>query len=111
MQPTTTRPPGEHPGAAWLGLEGARVLVAGAGGIGAECIAGYAAAGARVAVTDQDEARLQELARTVPGIETVSADLTARGAGARVVAEAVDALGGLDVLLHCVGVNDRRPVL
>jgi len=28
-----------------------------------------------------------------------------------VVTETVGMLGGLDVLLHCVGINDRRPVL
>jgi gluconate 5-dehydrogenase len=96
---------------AWLGLRGARVLVAGAGGIGAECVAGYVGAGASVLVTDRDETRLKELAEAVPGIDVFAADLTERGAGAAVVAEAVSRLGGLDVLLHCVGINDRRSVL
>jgi gluconate 5-dehydrogenase len=95
----------------WLGLNDAAVLVAGAGGIGAECVAGYVRAGARVLVTDRDEARLSRLAGDVPGVEVVPADLTERGAGAAVVDEAVTRLGGLDVLLHCVGVNDRRAVL
>ncbi|MCW2759179.1 MAG: Gluconate 5-dehydrogenase [Nocardioidaceae bacterium] len=97
--------------ASWLGLSGARVLVAGAGGIGAECVAGYVAAGARVVVTDLDESRLGDLAARVPGIRTIAADLTRTGEGSRVVGEAIDQLGGIDVLLHCVGINDRRPVL
>jgi gluconate 5-dehydrogenase len=95
----------------WLGLTDAAVLVAGAGGIGAACAAGYLGAGARVVVTDRDASRLAHLAEELPGLETVEADLTEPGSGAAVVAEAVARLGGLDVLLHCVGVNDRRPIL
>lgn len=101
----------------WLQLEGACVLVAGAGGIGAACAAGYAAQGASVLVVDRDEDRLRQLEKahaesSAPGfLQVATADLTARGAGGAVVQQAVEQLGGLDVLLHCVGVNDRRPVL
>jgi len=99
----------------WLGLEGARVLVAGAGGIGAESVAAYAAAGARVVVVDRDRSRLDALVSTDPDgrarVQGIAADLTEAGSGARVVAEAIAKLGGLDVLLHSVGINDRRPVL
>jgi NAD(P)-dependent dehydrogenase (short-subunit alcohol dehydrogenase family) len=96
----------------WLGLEGARVLVAGAGGIGGACAAAYADAGAAVAVVDRSAEALAALVGTAGfrGV-TIKADLTEHGAGARVVAEAVDRLGGLDVLLHAVGINDRRPIL
>jgi gluconate 5-dehydrogenase len=99
----------------WLGLRGARVVVAGAGGIGAECIRGFAAAGARVLAVDRDEARLAEVAgaagRDDARVLGLVADLTEPGSGERAVAEAERAFGGVDVLLHCVGVNDRRPVL
>jgi gluconate 5-dehydrogenase len=95
----------------WLNLRDAAVLVAGAGGIGSECVGGYLEAGARVMVTDRDQARLDELAARHPGLEVLAADLTEPGSGEAVVAGAVARLGGLDVLLHCVGVNDRRPVL
>jgi gluconate 5-dehydrogenase len=99
----------------WLGLRGARVVVAGAGGIGSECVAAYAGVGADVVVVDRDQNRLDALtAQFKDGpskVLGVSADLTARGAGAAVIAEAVSVLGGIDVLLHCVGINDRRPVL
>ena len=95
----------------WLSLDGARVLVAGAGGIGGECVAGYVGAGARVLVTDRDQERLDALAAAHPGVETLACDLTEPGAGTAVVDQAVSRLGGLDVLLHCVGINDRRPVL
>jgi len=96
----------------WLALEGARVLVAGAGGIGGTCAAAYADAGARVAVVDRDQAALDSLAdRTGHSFELIRADLTEPGAGARVVADAIERLGGLEVLFHAVGINDRRPVL
>ncbi|WP_296665821.1 SDR family NAD(P)-dependent oxidoreductase [Demequina sp.] len=93
----------------WLGLEGARVLIAGAGGIGGACAAAFAEAGATVAVVDRDPGALNAL-DPAPAHRIVT-DLTARGAGARAVDEAAEALGGLDVALHAVGVNDRRPVL
>ncbi|MBZ5739554.1 SDR family NAD(P)-dependent oxidoreductase [Nocardioides mangrovi] len=87
------------------------VVVAGAGGIGSECVAGYVEAGARVLVTDRDQDRLDQIADQHPGVEVLAADLTRPGSGEAVVSTAVSRLGGLDVLLHCVGVNDRRPVL
>ncbi|MCP9951205.1 SDR family NAD(P)-dependent oxidoreductase [Actinomadura madurae] len=99
--------------AGWLGLRGARVLVLGAGGIGAECARGYLDAGADVTVVDRDPERLAALPAGPDGTRprTRAADLTEPGAGAAAVRYAVDGMGGLDVLLHCVGVNDRRPIL
>lgn len=99
----------------WLGLGGARVLVAGAGGIGGACALAYAEAGASVSVVDRDRRALEAigagLERRGARHELIEADLTEHGAGERVVAEAADRLGGLDVLLHAVGINDRRPIL
>lgn len=99
----------------WLGLSGMRVLVAGAGGIGSQCALGYAARGASVLVVDRDAGRLQTLEND-PDFQrangrTLRADLAARGAGAKAVALTVEQLGGIDVFLHSVGVNDRRPIL
>jgi gluconate 5-dehydrogenase len=103
------------PAPTWPGLDGARVLVAGAGGIGSACVRGYAEAGASVVVVDRDESRLDTVAAELGDlgskVSTLCADLTQPGAGARVVNETTAQLGGLDVLLHCVGINDRRPVL
>lgn len=99
----------------WLGLQGSRVLIAGAGGLGAACAAGFVTAGARVAVTDRDETRLKELDREIGlvghGGRTLLADVIERGAARRVVEEIFAGWGGIDVLVHCVGVNDRRPIL
>ena len=99
----------------WLGLDGARVLIAGAGGIGGACAVAYARAGASVAVVDRDQRALDalgaELAAAGARHELIQADLTEHGSGERVVAEVVERLGGLDVMLHAVGINDRRPIL
>ncbi len=102
----------DRTGAGWLGLETSRVLVAGAGGIGAACASAFAEAGARVAVVDRSAEALAELAASFPGdLVAIQADLTEHGAGARVVGDVLERLGGLDVLLHAVGINDRRPIL
>ena len=102
-------------GADWLGLGDARVLIAGAGGIGTTCALRFLEAGARVIVVDRDARRLAELASDPAfadhGGRTFAADLTAHGAAAGVVADAVQTLGGLDIVLHSVGINDRRPIL
>ena len=45
----------------WLGLHGARVLIAGAGGIGGACALAYARSGASVAVVDRDQRALDAL--------------------------------------------------
>jgi len=99
----------------WLELAGSRVLVAGAGGIGGACALAYAGAGASVAVVDRDRHALEaigaELAAVGVRYELIQADLTEHGEGERVVADVIERLGGLDVLLHAVGINDRRPIL
>ena len=92
----------------WLGLSGHRVLIAGAGGIGAACADACLEAGARVAVTDVDVARLAALDER---ITTITADLTQTSGADAAVAETVAAFGGLDVLVHAVGINHRVPVL
>jgi len=100
---------------AWLGLHGARVVVAGVGGIGGQCARAFAEAGAEVLVVDRDEDRLAEVCLPrgweSETLLSVRSDLTEEGSGARVIEEAVRRMGGLDVLLHSVGINDRRPIL
>jgi gluconate 5-dehydrogenase len=99
----------------WLDLAGRRVLIAGAGGVGAACALGFARAGCRTLVVDRDAAALDELTAdaefSASGGQTLVADLSLPGSGERAVAAAVELFGGLDVLLHCVGINDRRPIL
>jgi gluconate 5-dehydrogenase len=101
----------------WLELSGSAVLVAGAGGIGRACALGYAQRGAAVALVDNSPSRLEsavaEINSKVPAAKaySIEADLTETGSGESVVRTAIEQLGGLDVLLHAVGVNDRRRIL
>lgn len=99
----------------WLGLEHRSALVAGAGGIGAAAALGLARHGARVTVTDVDEERLAALAKQAVeaglSITTRAADLTDPQGARAAVAESAGTMGGLDVFVHAVGINDRRPVL
>lgn len=98
----------------WLGLDGASVLVAGAGGIGRACVAGYLDAGARVTVMDRDEESLLELKQSAAAperLETLQVDLTDERAAQSAVSRTIEQQGGLDVAFHCIGVNDRRPIL
>ncbi len=99
----------------WLGLSGASVLVAGSGGLGSACAAGFAAAGARVAVLDRDGDRLKQLDNDIGlaagGGMTICQDLTRHDAADLAVDLTVEAFGGLDVVVHSMGINDRRPLL
>ncbi|MFD5594152.1 SDR family NAD(P)-dependent oxidoreductase [Streptomyces griseorubiginosus] len=99
----------------WLGLDGRSALVFGAGGLGAACARGLADTGARVVVVDVDETRLKALRedrKSANGdIRTLVADVTTPDACDEAVAAAARLLGGVDVLIHAVGTNDRRPVL
>ncbi|WP_019927753.1 SDR family NAD(P)-dependent oxidoreductase [Nocardia sp. BMG111209] len=98
----------------WLGLDGARVLVMGAGGLGAACVRGLAEVGARVVVADVDRVKLKALVAepelAAAEVRPLPADLTTSAACDAAVREAADALGGLDTLVHAVGANDRRPI-
>ena len=86
-------------------LEGKRALVtAAAGGIGATVAARMAEAGARVYVCDSDEAGLGAYLSDHPGIGGSVADVAAPGDVERLVAAALDHLGGLDVLVSNAGV-------
>lgn len=101
-------------------LTGARVLVTGAsGGIGGGIARRFAAAGARVAAhyrggspgaVEAVFALVEELRERGADAVAVRADLSAPGAAAGLVAEAADALGGLDGLVNNAGVQPVTPL-
>ncbi len=90
-------------------LEGTRVLITGATtGLGRAMAQALADAGARVAVTGRDPARAQqtaaELGEAALGLALDVRDQASVAAG---VAQAVDALGGIDVLVNNAGIGMR----
>ena len=93
---------------AWLGLAGTRVLVVGAGGIGAALTRGFADAGSVVALADREPERLAAAGQVAA--TTIVLDATSSESCAAAVRRASDALGGLDVLVHAVGINRRVPL-
>lgn len=98
-----------------LDFEDRPVLVCGAGGIGTACALAFAGAGARVVAVDVDEAATVALENAAQqqgsALKTVVADLATPETARDAVDQAQAMLGGIDVFVHAVGTNDRRPVL
>ena len=92
-----------------LGLAGTRALLGGASsGLGAAIGAALAGEGARVALVSRSAEKLERTAGALGGAAfTVTADLATADGPGRAVATAVDAFGGLDLLL----VNSGGPPL
>lgn len=99
----------------WLQLAGRAALVAGCGGIGRACVDALVAEGARVLAVDSSPQTLEKLhteaAFAAAAGRTHRADLADPQSCRNAVAAAENTFGRLDVLIHAVGVNDRRPVL
>lgn len=88
-------------------LEGRKALVTGGSrGIGRAVVEELVSLGASVAAVARDPAPLADSAA-----HAVAADLTDPVARARVLDEAVSALGGLDILVNNAGFNIRRRAL
>ena len=84
-------------------LAGARAIVTGgAGGIGQSCVAQLRAHGARVAVLD--------IAKPA-GDDAFSVDVSDEGSVVDGVAQATNALGGLDIAIISAGVGGGSPLL
>jgi NAD(P)-dependent dehydrogenase (short-subunit alcohol dehydrogenase family) len=90
---------------AWL--EGKRALVVGAGsGIGRAVVDAFRGEGAKVAVLERDSGKCERLRREFPDVPVIEGDAVTREANDRAVAAAVEAFGGLDTLVNCVGIFD-----
>ena len=82
-----------------------RVLItAGAAGIGREFARAFAANGAKVFICDIDDGALAALAKEIPGLIARRCDMSKRAEIEAMVPAAVDALGGLDVLINNAGI-------
>ena len=82
-----------------------RVLItAGAAGIGREFARAFAGNGGKVFVCDIDEGALAALAKEIPGLIARRCDMSKRAEIEAMVPAAVEALGGLDVLINNAGI-------
>lgn len=89
----------------WLGLEGKRVVITGAGGgIGQALARGFAAQGARVVLLDRDIDRSGPLANELGGGAFALICDLADAASVTAAADRVEAEGGADVLVNSAAI-------
>lgn len=87
-----------------LDLKGRRALVLGSSaGMGRAIAVGLAAEGVHVVVAGRDQARVTGAARAAGATHAVIGDLREQGVAERLVAEAIEALGGLDIMVGNTG--------
>src|SRR3972149_985976 len=92
-------------------LEGKTALVTGGGtGIGAATARRFAAEGAKVVVLGPEPDPLEQVASEIGGI-AIPGDAASTEVARRAVQAAVERFGGLDVLVTCAGVSERRDLL
>jgi NAD(P)-dependent dehydrogenase (short-subunit alcohol dehydrogenase family) len=88
-------------------MDGQHALVVGGGsGIGRAVVDAFLSEGAQVAVLERDRAKADLLVAELPGVPVVVGDATLPADNRAAVRAAVDAFGGLDVLVSCVGIFD-----
>lgn len=88
-------------------LDGKRALIVGGGsGIGRAVVDAFRAEGAKVAVLERDPDKCDALRHKLKKMPVVEGDAITRAANDLAVATAVDAFGGLDTLVNCVGIFD-----
>lgn len=89
-------------------MKNKRVILTGAaGGIGTHLARLLSAEGARLCLTDINEAALQTVREQLTGdaVHVVTANITDAGDRQKIVDEALQAFGGIDVLINAAGIN------
>ena len=81
------------------------LVTAGASGIGREIARTFAANGAKVFVSDIDAKALEALSKEIKGVMTKTCDNSKRSDVEALIPAAVEALGGLDVLVNNAGIS------
>jgi NAD(P)-dependent dehydrogenase (short-subunit alcohol dehydrogenase family) len=88
-------------------LHGKRALIVGGGsGIGRAVVDAFRGEGASITVLEHDRHKCDMLREQLPELQVVEGDAVTSAANHRAVSVAVDAFGGLDILVNCVGVFD-----
>jgi gluconate 5-dehydrogenase len=99
----------------WLALDQRPTLVFGAGGLGGACALSLAAQGARVALADVNQDKLDAVVRAAKEagceIKSLAADLRTAEACRAAVREGVELVGTPQVFLHAIGRNERKAIL
>ena len=90
------------------GLAGKRILITGgASGIGAATAARFLEEGSQVCVLDRDAERCDAIRHQLPGLsEAIIADVTDLMQVEAALAEAVRAMGSVDVLVNNAGIRE-----
>jgi 3-oxoacyl-[acyl-carrier protein] reductase len=92
-------------------LQNATVLITGgSSGIGKGTAQALAAAGARVAITGRDKARLDGAAKEM-GAQAIQADVSVEADVERTMREALQHFGNLDILVNNAGVGVFKPLV
>ncbi|MGZ3697592.1 MAG: SDR family oxidoreductase [Bdellovibrionota bacterium] len=93
-----------------LKIKGKRALVqGGSSGLGRAIAAALVAEGVKVAIASRDEAKLRATAREIGAAATVVCDLSKPGQGEASVREAIEQLGGIDILICNTGGPPKGP--
>jgi len=88
-----------------IDLTGKNALITGgASGIGRACAIGLAQAGAQIALVDVNETGMAETVDAAGGGLAVACDLSDPEQILHMRQQVIDALGGVDILVHCAGI-------